>query len=481
MPKAITSKQGAVWLQPGGANKPMYFIGCAELDTIDEPKGSINLIRCFNPSGDGWKTVATTEEPPDPVTTTLTSLVFPGVSVLDKIYTTFGLYAFSRAAGRADNFANYVRGSILTDAKVANLSRSGIAMRESDEESTREYSIEAEPPVVEIFDLAVQRQVTTEVNALNDVQYSDEGNDTLELGQDVIAGGDPTALATADFWITADGGSTWAAAATDPFAADEVIVSLTKFFIDATTIRYLAVRDADAANPLEIAYSDDGGATWTNADVGSTNNQGALDSGALFALNQFHIWLAIDGGYIYFSEDSGQTWTAQETGVLTANDLHAIHFVDEDNGFAVGAADTVLKTTDGGDTWEAASATGGGNALTSVHVLEDRVWVGDDGGSLWFSEDGGVTWTERTGWTGSGTGNEVADVEFYDDYVGFMIHTSAAPVSTIFVTVNGGYTWRSLTTPTNTGLNALTVVSANIAFAVGEAQGGTAVILRVSP
>jgi len=478
MPTAITSKQGAVWLQPGGANKPMYFIGCAELDTIEEPKGSINLIRCFNPSGEGWRTVATTEEPPDPITTTLTSLVFPGVGVLDKIYTNFGLYAFSRAAGRADNFSNYVRGSILANAKVASISRNSIAMRETDEETTREYSVEAEPPVIEIFDLSVARQVTTELLALNDVFYSDEGNDTLELGQDVIAGADGGA-GSANFLITANGGSTWTAGAADPFAVGEHIFSIVKFFIDATTVRYLVARNGVAATPAEVAYSDDGGATWTAVTVGAVVLQGAVDSGALFVLNQFNIWFCATGGYIYFSSDGGETWTAQESGILTVNDLRGISFFDEDTGYCVGDVDTVLKTTDGGSTWQAASATGGGNDLLCVFALEDRIWIGDDAGSLWFSEDGGVTYTERTGWIGSGTGT-IDDISFDSEYVGYMVH-NVGGAGTIFVTVNGGFTWRRLTTPTNAGLNAISAVSENIAYAVGEVQGGTAVILKVSP
>ena len=106
-------------------------------------------------------------------------------------------------------------------------------------------------------------------------------------------------------------------------------------------------------------------------------------------------------------------------------------------------------------------------------------WVGDNGGELYFTTDAGVTWTRRTGWTGDGTG-EIKGIEFANDLVGYMLHDDATPSGTVLLTINGGYSWRALSTPTNAGLNSLYVCGPNLAYAVGEPQGGTAVILKIA-
>ena len=90
-----------------------------------------------------------------------------------------------------------------------------------------------------------------------------------------------------------------------------------------------------------------------------------------------------------------------------------------------------------------------------------------------------MTWTRVTGWTGDGVG-QVRDIMFVNDVVGFMIVNNATPVGTMLFTRDCGNTWEALTTSTNTGLNALAAVKAKLAYAVGELQGGTAVILKTA-
>jgi len=110
---------------------------------------------------------------------------------------------------------------------------------------------------------------------------------------------------------------------------------------------------------------------------------------------------------------------------------------------------------------------GAADNLCCQRLDRNRMWVGDDDGRLWYSLDGGLTWEERAGWTGSGTG-EVRALHFVNDYVGFMVHNSAAPVGTVLQTINGGYTWRTVPTPTNTGLNAIWAVDSSMFVVVGD-------------
>lgn len=55
-------------------------------------------------------------------------------------------------------------------------------------------------------------------------------------------------------------------------------------------------------------------------------------------------------GHVLYSVDAGKTWT-QVQAPASAN-LTAVYFADAKNGWAVGHAQTILRTQDGGDTWE---------------------------------------------------------------------------------------------------------------------------------
>jgi len=118
-----------------------------------------------------------------------------------------------------------------------------------------------------------------------------------------------------------------------------------------------------------------------------------------------------------------------------------------------------------------------------VFVLDrNRVWIGYDSGTLYYTLDGGAlgndSWTARA-FTGSGVG-EVRDVAFLNDSLGFLAVDNASPVGTIHWTIDGGYTWTALTTPTNAGLNRLYVCDQWTFFTAGEVVGGIAYIAKGS-
>ena len=61
-----------------------------------------------------------------------------------------------------------------------------------------------------------------------------------------------------------------------------------------------------------------------------------------------------------------------------------------------------------------------------------------------------------------------------------MLSDTTAPLGRAYRTINGGNDWRQVTVPTNAGLNALAVIDENLAYAVGNAQGGTGVMIKIS-
>ena len=84
------------------------------------------------------------------------------------------------------------------------------------------------------------------------------------------------------------------------------------------------------------------------------------------------VWLTgSPGGRIWSSADAGQRWTLQATGQTSP--LHALFFQSEDNGWAVGTFGTILRTVDGGQTWETARAGARRAALLSIHARPERL------------------------------------------------------------------------------------------------------------
>jgi len=330
---------------------------------------------------------------------------------------------------------------------------------------------------------------TEALNAItncSDFQCAGDCGDSSKPGDNLFVGGDTLAgspVNTADIWESADAGVAWTIAPSDPFAAAEIIAVIKCVKIGRDTVRIIVGRGTtDGANPAEIAYSDDGGVTWTYVDVGAVNGAYFTGPKSIFVLDYYNIWAATTGGYIYKSSDGGATWTAQTEADLTVQNLNAIHFADVLNGYAVGDTNVILKTEDGGTTWYAvtANATQAADNILSVFAHSKyRAFVGYDVGEIYYTHNGGTTWFRRaTPVSGAGT---IPSMDWYDEYIGVFIHNTAAPVGSIYWTINGGYTWEVVPlSESNSGLNDVIIVDPNTAFVVGEADGGTAMIYKVT-
>jgi photosystem II stability/assembly factor-like uncharacterized protein len=74
-------------------------------------------------------------------------------------------------------------------------------------------------------------------------------------------------------------------------------------------------------------------------------------------------------------------------------------------------------------------------------------------------------------------------MSWLDEYTGFIVHDNASPVGAVRMTVNGGYTWKDITTitnPANSGLNAIFAINNNLAMFAGEANAATGFLGKVS-
>lgn len=467
-----------VQTQPG---KPTVYLGdCVDLDSIPNPRAGVELIQCWNRQRDGFKTLGERLTPPGNLEFTLSELLDSAASALDAMKCPFTLFALQRTCGNAGVFNNWERGAIVHHNRITDDTLNNVAHHVDDNEQMHEYSLSGWVPRIDVFRPAVGSITTTEPEALNAIAIcknlfcGDVCAEQAEPCDAMVMGADAGTGVTADVVYSNDNGENTALGAVDPFAADENIISVVCFswaIGGGTGNRWLVVRDGDAAAPLEVAYSDDGGASWTLVVVGATNNEAASGPNALFAIDGSHVWLCTDDGNVFFSADGGESWTDQNALTPSGgNALNCINFADEEAGYAVGDADTVIYTDNGGDTWVAGTATGLGVSLTAVVCFSAfRAIVGSAvivAGSLVMTFDQTATWAHRT-FVGH-TVESVAAISFFNELRGSLVSNTAGPVGSLHLTIDGGATWYEVTVPTNLGINDIDMCDMNEAFMVGE-------------
>lgn len=97
-----------------------------------------------------------------------------------------------------------------------------------------------------------------------------------------------------------------------------------------------------------ILTSDDEGKTWKQAKVATR----ATLTGVWFVDDQ-HGWAVGHDEVILRTQDGGATWELTHSAPEKEQPLLDVWFKDRDNGLAIGAYGTVLASSDGGRTWQA--------------------------------------------------------------------------------------------------------------------------------
>lgn len=101
-------------------------------------------------------------------------------------------------------------------------------------------------------------------------------------------------------------------------------------------------------------------------------------------------------GIIIRSDDGGATWV--QADVPTRATLTAVTFVDADTGFVVGHDAVILKTQDGGASWTLLNfEPESQNVLLKVRFRDTRRgYVVGSNGQLWQTADAGASWQRTT-------------------------------------------------------------------------------------
>ena len=168
--------------------------------------------------------------------------------------------------------------------------------------------------------------------------------------------------------------------------------SVYSLLLDATVT---SERTIVAGERGHILYSDDNGENWTQAEVPSS-----LGLNALTMANDHVGWAVGEDQLILKTTDGGKSWQHQYDGrdADTKGPLLDVVFKNENEGLAVGVYNRVVHTTDGGKTWE--DATDRVDNLDEWHLFsisaadENNLYIASEMGLIFKSTDGGESFTE---------------------------------------------------------------------------------------
>jgi photosystem II stability/assembly factor-like uncharacterized protein len=257
--------------------------------------------------------------------------------------------------------------------------------------------------------LSWEQQVSGTNNMLTSVSF-------IDVDQGWIVGGNGTIL------HTNDGGLEWEPQASGTY---NNLVKVT--FPDA-------MHGWTCGMNGTILATNNGGQTWNSQVSGTTDNILSI-----YFVDLLHGWATSwcdiwpNFGNILHTNNGGQTWEVQNTGLNEWAMLIDICFTDTLNGWAGSFYQVdLVRTHDGGNTWEWVAGGVGGNDLQFLN--QDIGFICGPSG-IELTSDGGSTWTNR--YT---TSNGLNAICFTDNYYGYAVGNYGEFAKT----TNGGFTWTNL-------------------------------------
>jgi len=194
-----------------------------------------------------------------------------------------------------------------------------------------------------------------------------------------------------------------------------------------------------------IGRTSDGGRTWSF--VSNLTARERMSVQAVHFFDSDNGIAATGSGVILSTEDAGESWSPVDRQGHSGG-ISSLFFLDERRGWAAGHGD-VLRTDDGGDTWIPLTPEGVDtnyrSPMRAIWFLDERRgWAAGMNASLMRTADGGVTWEGAVTPLAAGEHLNFWDMFFVDGQTGWVVGEEG----TMLATRDGGTTW----TRQNTGL-----------------------------
>ena len=204
-----------------------------------------------------------------------------------------------------------------------------------------------------------------------------------------------------------------------------------------------------------IIYTSDGGDTWNN---GTSNTTLQLNTVSFTGLDTAY---AFGGdGIVLETTDGGSTWSEISSGERSY--FESICFTDQNTGYVSGGGRDgnaqILKTTNGGDSWEVNFEDNPSFTFNSICFIDKDTGY-TAGGKIFKTTNAGSNWNEIN----TGVTQEFRKILFTDAYTGY-----AAGGDMVLRTTDFGNTWSPLNTNSITNIYSVSFPSKDVGYVCGD-------------
>ena len=163
-------------------------------------------------------------------------------------------------------------------------------------------------------------------------------------------------------------------------------------------------------------------------------------------------WVAGDSGLIFYTSNGGLNWEQQQTGYNYK--IMKLFFLDENQGWAVAWDETgsnmfygtyILKTTNGGETWNSEQYREEYVFLATIYFLDSlKGFMGGYPGKFLITTDGGSNWENAQIDSGAFAHLPPVHFNFFNEEYGFAAGGALDIAGVVWKTTNGGQSWKPL-------------------------------------
>lgn len=207
-----------------------------------------------------------------------------------------------------------------------------------------------------------------------------------------------------------------------PLATDSLLLD-----IDAVNSKLVAVGERG-----HVLVSNDDGRTWQQVQVPTRSTLTGV-----FLLDEKHGWAVGHDAVILRTTDGGVSWQRVFYDPGQERPLFDIWFADRQYGFAVGAYGFFLETHDGGQSWQERIIAEEDFHLNQIGTgPEEQLIIAGEAGHIYHSHDRGETWQGiESPYHGSFFAAAILAEETYV-VAGLRGH--------LFISIDAGNNWKSL-------------------------------------
>ncbi len=177
------------------------------------------------------------------------------------------------------------------------------------------------------------------------------------------------------------------------------------------------------------------------------------------AMNKDTAFAVANNGTIIKTTNGGKTWQVTPTAAGITEAFYNTQFVSKTVGWAVGEYGKILKTTDAGNTWFIQYISTTKDIFTSDFISESTGWIAGAQGMIYKTTDGGTSWAQQN----SGLTVTLYGMFFLTTTTGWAVGTEGK----LIATTDGGNTWVTKTTNTVQNLYNVQFISSSVGYAVG--------------